>query len=289
MSLRPLTFIVSALLPFSVPSAQDLLECVDPDVREGLLFQGFDSNVVVSRQLPALMQSVTIGGDFKFIGSSVSDIQTSIAYKTAQPPDAAVREMTAALESAGWKDFGVQTTPQGGFVTGSVPLYAALCKDQQTITLLSRESDDATFVNLRSVNQAVTQCAAMASRGATAAAGSIGFHLGELMPRLTLPAGAQPAGLQGRLGATGVSGSNRSATTNVTIETELGAASLAEHFRDELEQQDWLMDGNWTASVSAGSTWTATRDENLKLIGLLDVIAIGGSTYEATFRLTALE
>ena len=286
---KPFVFVAVTLLT-TVSLAQDLLECVDPDIRAGLLFQGIEINRIISREAPEVLSDVSVPGDFQFVGSSVSNLQISAAYKTTLAPVAAMLEIISVLGNAGWESFGNSGRSISGFVSPAQPAYSALCREGEMLTVVSREANDATFVNLNTIGNrgSVPCCTDGPQLGRLS--GPTGIGVSQFMPRLSLPEGTQVGGQRGMIGiASGVSGSNRSASTSVPIETSLGTQGLAEHFRRQLEEQGWFLDGNWIASVSAGSTWTATRADDVHLVGLLDIVAVGDTDYEASFRLTLVD
>lgn len=73
--------LVSVLAVFADGSwAQgDLLACVDPDVREGLLFRTTESGTVPSRTVPDDLAGLPDAEELEFIGSSVSSFLTVAA------------------------------------------------------------------------------------------------------------------------------------------------------------------------------------------------------------------
>ena len=74
--------------------------------------------------------------------------------------------------------------------------------------------------------------------------------------------------------------------TEIELETELSAQAVAEAFGQQLRAQGWEFDAGWSGEYSSGSGWTRSPTEELDLTGLLDVIALGGSGYRASFRLS---
>ncbi|MCY4514953.1 MAG: hypothetical protein OXC69_07450 [Candidatus Tectomicrobia bacterium] len=85
----------------------------------------------------------------------------------------------------------------------------------------------------------------------------------------------------------GISSNDGSARTEVELQTGLSAPKLAEEFGRQLEAQGWGHDAVWSGKFSSGSSWTRSPTEDLNLTGLLDIIALGGSEYRASFRLSA--
>lgn len=86
-------FLSSILLLFApIASVQeDLLACVDPDVRAGLLPGMTAEATVVSRDLPEFLSGLVPSDELEFIGSSVAPFETVAAYKTRQQNRSRVR------------------------------------------------------------------------------------------------------------------------------------------------------------------------------------------------------
>ena len=75
--------LVLVLSATSSSAQEDLLACVDPDVRQGLLSPTPGGAAVVSATVPAVLAGLLQSEELEFIGSSVSDSQTFVAYKSA--------------------------------------------------------------------------------------------------------------------------------------------------------------------------------------------------------------
>jgi len=81
MMARTMALLFFATLLSSASWAQDLLACVDPDIRLAFLSQSLDGDRVISRSVPEALSDIPTPEGFEFVGSSVSKPQTSVAYK----------------------------------------------------------------------------------------------------------------------------------------------------------------------------------------------------------------
>lgn len=73
MRFRTICLMLLTSLGLTPAQAQDLLACVDPDVKETLLFQGFDGGRQISRSLPGSFKELATPDGFDLVGSSVED------------------------------------------------------------------------------------------------------------------------------------------------------------------------------------------------------------------------
>ncbi len=277
----------------STSSAQeDLLACVDPDVREGLLVAGAGPGARVSRAVPEPLIGLPDSDVLEYIGSSVTDFQTVAAYKTDLVPGEAIDAATGILEDSGWQGLETGGPPRGGFVTREQPLNQTLCRDSEFLNLMGRATDDTTYVSMHIMAPTGFACESGVGgpfRGFAPASRVPNVY--EYMPTLTLPDGAQTIEPMAALIAsfTGSPGNSRTAATSIDVETELSTPELAGHFEQQLRDQGWTLDSRWSGEFSSGSGWTATPEDEANLVGLLDLVPISESGYQATFRASVLD
>ena len=288
-------FLISAVLLLAdASSAQDdLLACVDPDVRRGLLIGMVDTGeTVVSRAIPDVLSGLPEFDEIEFIGSSVSEWQTVAAYKTPLATADAMNIVAGGLREAGWRNLEAPGPPGGGFMTRAQPRFDAFCREDAMLSAVASFSDDSTFVRLQ-VNPGpggiCDELSGVSRRGIVRNIG--GPNIYEHMPTLALPDGTAP--LESRtglaLGFGGFSGTDRSASTEIELETDRSVQELVELFGQQLEEQGWSLDTVWTGQYSTGSGWTHSPNEELELAGLLDIAALSDTGYRATFRLSSRE
>ena len=289
--------LVLVLLASSSSAQEDLLACVDPDVREGLLFAGtpatMTTTTLVSRTVPDELTGLPESGDLEFIGSRVSQFQIVAAYKSALAPSDAMNIASGFLREAGWLDFDMGTPPRGGFTTGDRPQFEMLCRESALANVASRASNDTTYVRVQVVpDRGGFPCGEISGvqRGLIART-PLGANLFDHMPTLVLPGGATTSDPRFALAPspTGFSGNNRRMSSEIDLETDLSAQDLVEHFGQQLEEQGWRYDSGWSGQYSSGSGWTLLPTTELELVGLLDVIALGSSGYRTTFRASSRE
>ena len=287
---RLLAFALAVLASPSL-AQEDLLACLDPDVRHGLLFHSSEFETLLSRTVPDGMPGLDEPGTLEFIGSSVSPFLTVSVYKTALAPIEGMRVAAEALREADWVESYLGTFPKRGFVTGEQPQVKAFCRDGSRLSVIGRVYNDTTYVRLRlNHNRDGLSCeASERSLNGLIARGLGGPNLHEHMPTIELPPGTKPVHGGAALGASlsGISSNGRSARTEVELQTGLSALKLAEEFGRQLEAQGWGHDAAWSGKFSSGSSWTRSPTEDLNLTGLLDIVALGGSGFRASFRLSA--
>ena len=127
---------------------EDLLACVDPDVREGLLFRTTGMGATLTRTVPEELAGLPDSGELEFIGSSVSSFLSTAAYKTALAPVEAMNFAASMLGEAGWREFELGMSPSGGFVAGSEPQVDAYCRDDSMLSVVGSASGDTSYVRM---------------------------------------------------------------------------------------------------------------------------------------------
>ena len=283
MMARTMALLFFATLLSSASWAQDLLACVDPDIRQTLLSQGLDGDRVVSRSVPEALSDIPTPEGFEFVGSSVSKLQTSVAYKTNLATDTAVGIVAEALETAGWSSVTGPGMLSGGFVNNAQLLFSMLCREDEIIGVAARQLDDSTFVKVTISNLGTLSCGDLYPRAnATRTLG-----VAQYLPRLSLLEDAGFAA-NGALGVSGSSGGNRTASTIMSVVTQLAAQDLIGHFGRQLEEQGWTYDSGWSGGLSAGTTWSARPNDDAHLIGVLEIVSLEDSRCQASFRATLI-
>ncbi|MCY4514952.1 MAG: hypothetical protein OXC69_07445 [Candidatus Tectomicrobia bacterium] len=138
-----------ALCASPAQAQEDLLACLHPDVRHGLLFRSSESETFLSRTIPDGMPALDEPGTFEFIGSSVSPFLTVSVYKTTLAPIDGTRVAAETLREADWVESYIGTFPKRGFVTGEQPQVKALCRDGSRLSVEGRAYNDTTYVRQR--------------------------------------------------------------------------------------------------------------------------------------------
>jgi hypothetical protein len=147
-------FSLVATLLFFVPLtavSKDLLSCVDPDVVAAFLERGRLSGREISDELPQDFAAIPFPRDYLFIGSSVSETASSIAFRTDREPADAVFVVREILGEQGWNLLAQRARPRVGFQENKATMiqHVPLCHtDGQSMSISSRREDRGTYVVL---------------------------------------------------------------------------------------------------------------------------------------------
>ena len=287
-----------SVLFFLAPIAlaqEDLLACVDPDVRAGLLPGMTEETTLVSRSFPEFLSGLGPSGELEFIGSSVAPFETVAAFKTGLPTGEAFGIAAGMLGEAGWRSVEIQAPVSGGFVTSAQPplQFGTSCRDEQALHAIAAEVEGTTYVRLSLWPDVGPGPCEEIPGGLD----SFSFpptgesDLYELMPTLVMPVQATVLNPYGGyiIGAGEFPGTGRSIGTEIELETDLSGQSLLEHYAQQLEDQGWRLDTAWSGESSSGSVWTRAPDGGPELAGLLDTLTLAGSGYRASFRVSLLD
>ena len=145
------------------------------------------------------------------------------------------------LREAGWNEFTVGGPPSGGFVTGAQPQLDLFCRDDAMLNVMGNAIDDTTYVRL-SVTPifGASPCDELTGAGGrTIAQEAVGAGLFEHLPTLALSDEIAPLnqGMPMIASFGSFSGTNRSASSEIEVETALSVQNLIEHFGGQLEDQ----------------------------------------------------
>ena len=262
-----------------VAFTQDLLEGIDPDVRNGLLFEGARIDRRISREIPAVLNDFSPPQGFNYIGSSVDSSRWLAVYKTTLAADDAKQRTTLSLRESGWEDY--RPWMSGGVVNIHMP-DPTLCRDDHLITVAAGLVDESTYVFLRSTSD-YTNCDGELVRDPIPSV--LLQPTSRYLPRLVLPRNAEP--VESTVDQTGAAMNPRGALmrNRLMLDPDLGPQYLADAYGSQLSEQEWKRQGEWSEDRTAGSSWFAIRDENTVLSGLLQVVTLGESIYEMVFHL----
>ena len=214
MLVRPIVFFL--IISPAAAVAQDLLSCVDPDVKQALVFQGFGGDTVVSSERPKAFADFREPQNFEFIGSSVSSLQTTVAYKTSLAAETALDDSVKSLVDSGWRGFPNAMQQTGGFRNSSQPSYSSLCREDQMLSVIARRAGESTFVNMSTAsNQGNFSCSTLMSPQGM---GGTDRGLSQYIPTLSLPEGSSNSrGAYGVLSSSGSSSNSRTARTSIAL------------------------------------------------------------------------
>jgi hypothetical protein len=265
--------------------AESLLQCVKPDILNGILFFGrSQEKVEVKRGLPAALESFRTPAEFSLIGTGVSADSGSqtVSYKTAMPGEKAYLAMAAALGVDGW---AVENTPdsRSTFNVEGAPRYGMLCRNSERRMLSVTELSGVRYAN---INLFTEQESRACNAPQVMDMGGSSPALRAALPRFQFPAGSSLA--QGSGGGGSSSGSSDSIPMVVSSTRVIGSetpATLEEILHLQLKNQGWQVSSNLNGNGGALSSWSKTIDGRLAW-GTLEVVGISQGTLDVDFTMT---
>lgn len=283
-------FIIAAgaiTLAMAAP-AQELLQCVNPDVLNGLVYNGrAEMKLSLSRSLPANADGFRAPSGFSLIGSGVrgpGGSSTVVAYRTSLESAAALETLIQSLSGEGWKRETVQQPAIGFLVLPTQPgPGATVCRNGERRNVRVQDVGGVHYATIsgstaspaHACNTPMPQPAGFGNPEARLAAARAS------LPRFTFPASARMAA--NRPEASMIGGMNSAV---VRIESPDSAASLSRHLARQLTEQGWSSDAEWNGKLSTGSTWTRRNADGEPMWGMLEILGAGGGVYDITFSLT---
>ena len=272
-----LLVIGTTLMASDIVQAEGVLDCLDPDVANTLLWNPGEQNVNISREMPNHFP-VTIPDEFRLIGSREAQYFSIVSFKSALPISRAKPVIEESVVTAGWKRPQMSMPRrQGGFQsthTRTIQDASGFCHNKHGyITFMfSRSDNNETYLTVMPSKGSGNVCQANER-----AASMRNFGAFDLMPVLTLPEGAR------ELGGLGMSAGSDGVSSRTKLQTTQSVADLLVFFSNQLAEQQWLEEGQWAGSFTSGSAWVR---EGEKVSGLLQVVKLGNDEYALTFSLT---
>jgi len=256
-------------------AAQQPLQCVNPQLRNGLVFLGrSELKVNVTRGQPAFMRDMKVPAGLVLIGSGVRQGGiTTVGDKTSLTSEKAFAGVVAGLEAEGWM-LEAQPGQAATFNVAGSPREGTLCRDGVRRYVTVAEAGGARYVNVAAFEESrrrecnedpFSSPAMLMGQGA--------------IPRFQFPEGTSLA-----RGAGGGGGSDRMYSTSSRIISAETPVTLVEHLASQLESQGWQADSTWSANGSAGSTWRKTH-EGEPATGALEIVRVSERTYDVDFTL----
>ena len=256
-------------------AAQQPLQCVNPQLLNGLVFLGrSELKVNVTRGQPAFMKDVKVPTGLVLIGSGVRQGGvTTVAYKTSLTSEKAFAGVVAGLEAEGWM-VEAQPGQAATFNVAGSPREDTLCRDGRRRGVTVAEAGGARYVNVAAFEESrrrecnedpFSSPAMLMGQGA--------------IPRFQFPEGTSLARRAG-----GGGGSDRMYSSSSRIISAEAPARLVEHLASQLESQGWQADSTWSANASAGSTWRKIH-EGEPATGALEIVRVSEGTYDVDFTL----
>jgi hypothetical protein len=249
-------------------SGENLLQCVDPDVQQGLLFRGSGAIPEISDEMPLAIAALPKPPDLVWIGSrSGSDMG---AFRTSGDPVEVFDAVLGELDRDGWDEESRMMRPNG-------QQLLVACRDDQDVTVISWQYANFTYVTY--TVRAVVETSVCSSAARRSRPGSLA--LDSVLPKLDFDAIHRSARTGRAAGAWGGQASGFRYTL-VTIDADL--ATLASGLSDQLLGQGWRAETSWSGGGMAGSTWLV-EDRGKRYVGALDVIDVGDSSFNVAISI----
>lgn len=290
--MRKFIIAMSAAAFTAATPAQEAMQCVNPDVLNGLVFNGrAESRLVVKRTMPEIAIGFGAPADFTLIGSGVrgAGVATVVAYKTVLESGKAFDSLLDFLYADGWRR---ETTPRAQpptvSVAGPLPLAARLCRDGERRNLLVQEIEGVRYATIFGFETSPPRaCNApdprqLAQQGLQMNPMAAINTLRAGMPQFSFP---ETARMAGGAGAVDSNMNSDAVSTTARIESPDTAAALAGKLAQQLLAQSWRNDAQWNGTLSTGSTWTRKTDDGKTYWGTLEILSLGKGVYDVGFTL----
>lgn len=266
-------------------TGQDLLQCLHPDIVNGLIFRGNPAQqLAVTSELPATLSEFRAPAGFTLIGTAVrveSDL-TTVAYKTELDRGEAFDALVGAFGAGGWELEEELRPIAPVFELSASPTTGTICRDGERLSLGIRDFDGTRYASIGSVPlDRPRDCHAEDPRMRSRPSLPGGVH--DYLPLLVFPESTQAAN-GGALGA-GFSGAGDSTRTSARVASPDSAQTLAAHLGAQMVEQGWRQDASWTGNLSAGAVWMRQADDGAAVWGTLDIVGVADDTYEVALRM----
>ncbi|MDJ0879998.1 MAG: hypothetical protein QNI86_15365 [Halieaceae bacterium] len=252
------------------------IDCIDPDFANTLLRLPGQATPTYSSTVPPGNQLPPVPDSFELIGSRNMQNAVLVAYKSGQPPAAAIGELRSE-PSPGWKMNNEDT----GILYGGFRLQASrtpdttfqLCRDgvgQARISVRGAESSGSYATVMLYKNQVV--CDEISKPR----------FLDEDRPKIPLLLLPEDASL---LDSLGTGGGGKTMSTGALFKTALPMATTMAAFNDQLLEQGWTLEASWSGSSTQGSAWMSSDNDSY---GVLSLAVIGNGAFQGVFNAVAL-
>lgn len=276
----------AAALSIAAP-AQELLQCVNPDVLNSLVYSGrAEQKLTLSRGMPANADGFRAPAGFSLVGSGVRGLESSstvVGYRTTLDSRTAFERMLQSLSAEGWKREIVQQPAGAALALPPQPAtVATVCRNGDRRSVRVQEAGGvhyATITGFRTSPERACDAPVQQPPGFGNPMAALGAARVSL-PQFAFPGTARM--VAGRPEAM-IGGMNSSA---VRIESPDTAASLSRHLSRQLVEQGWKRDAEWNGKLSTGSTWTRKSSDGGPLWGTLEILSPGAGVYDVGFHLT---
>ena len=257
-------FILLTLAMSTASFADDPFACVDPDVADAFLGGWRQSLPTYSTSVPDKFAELNVPARFTLVGSQVADSHMSVVYKTEMNTEAALSSAVSAMTDTGWtKMEDHEMSARGGFQTSTRAKAASLCHDDnpRVLSAIAHSKSDQTYVSYSMYSQLRSQpCGEPTPTPRFDPYRTLSGHL----PVLKLPEDARSSNVGG-------GGGGDEVNSHVDVLTTMSRAELLSFLGNQIQDQQWVFDTNWSGELSSGSLWTLDTPDDGMLIGTLHI------------------
>lgn len=287
--MKKLTMTMLGALLSAAAFGQDLLQCLDPHVANGLLFEAHsERRLTITPTLHEALTGVATPAGFTLVGTSMrDDVQgATVAYRTNRSGADALAALVASFEAAGWEQEQDETASLSRSVFSLADGQAGtgtttVCRDGARLFARVLDIDDTRYPTIivpgddapRACHAENRELAVVMARSALLTDG---------IPALVFPAGTRSAMPDGTLSSGGgTSGNNFS--TGVRVSSPDSGLVLLDHFVPQMAEQGWKIEARWAGRVSTGGRWTRTSDDGTPYWATVELVELAPNTYAASY------
>jgi len=247
----------------------------------------------VYSDLASAFPDIEIAEEFTVLGSADRGFSITAVVSTGLPESQASAELYSAYEAAGFMRFepaGTRNT-QTGFVHPNRPNPADLiryCHDDLGYLSHSYQANETAggiiSISSSQVLQELSCEQQLAQQSQAMSRIFSNNNLRQFLPVLVLPEADVPERRYSPFGLGSSSSSSNGAETRANLQTEWSIDAVYGHFREQLEEQDWIEDSSNIGSSTGTANWTKSPNADVDLIGTLSILRTGEDLFELTFR-----
>lgn len=267
---------------------QDLLQCLNPDLVKGVLFNGRpEAQMSITATLPEALAGYQAPSGFALVGSAVrrDGASTTVAYRTSLDREAAYAALLASFEAEGWV---IEELPLGPvepiFVEPAGPVSGSICLDGERRFLNVDDVEGRRFATIALNDQPTARACNAEDPRLRGLGSSMMSMLTEAAPTLELPEGTTAADGSGRINSGG-GGSGDTYRTESQIRITVSASAFMDRLAEQVRAQGWTADARWTGALSHGGRWIRTSDDGTMFWSTLELIDVGDGIYDLSFRI----
>jgi len=275
-------FVLLILAASATSFADDPFACVDPDIADAFLGGWYQNSPTYSTSVPGDFVELNIPTSLTLVGSQVADSHMMAVYKTEESTEAALSAAVSAMTEAGWTAISDQQMPtMRGFQSSLQPRAISLCSDDKSdaLSVMVNGKSGQTYVSYSMYGHMQSRiCSEQVPTAPMAPHGTLMGHL----PILKLPENAKSFNGGG-------GGSGDEANTRVDVLTAMSQSELLSFIGDQVRDQQWEFDTNWSGRMSSGSLWTLDTPDDGILIGMLHIFGPSVGAVRVRFSVSSAE